>query len=73
MGAGICLNTKLSNLQRMKNQPKHFQTKVFSWTSARHVCAKMLVLFFSQDLEGLTECLAGGPQRFLFGLIFVCF
>ena len=35
-----------------KNQPEVFQTEVFSWTSARHVRAKMLVF---QDLEDLTE------------------
>ena len=35
------------------------QTEVFLWTSARHVRAKMLV---SQDLELLTEVLAGCPQ-----------
>ena len=46
----------------------------FSWTSAQHIRAKMLVFF--QDLEGLTEVLGGmtagasGRKPALFGLIF---
>ena len=45
----FCLGTK--------NQPEAFQTRVFSWTSARDVRAKMLVFF--QDLEHLTEVFGG--------------
>ena len=64
-GWGACFRERKIN-------PMFFRPKFFSWTSARHVRAKMLVF---QDLEGLTKFLAGCPhghpaENFLFGLIF---
>ena len=55
-----------------KISAQSFSDRMFLWTSARHVRVRMLVF---QNLEGLTEVLAGCPQghpaeNFLFGLTF---
>ena len=67
------VNNPWDDQQGTKNQPKVFQTEVFSWTSARHVRAKMFVFagFGGPDRSFWPDVRRDvRPKTSVFGLIF---